>query len=207
MKKNITILLTLCLVFGFVGKVEAKVINENKEQRTTDRNTNVQNRAVEEINQRVEGLKKLIDKLNGMKKITDGQKVRLISQVQTEIDSLLKLGASLKSETDMAKLKEMRRMVVTSYRIYAVFIPRTNLLAYGDSLLSLADKMLALPNASEEAKQKITTSKEMVTKAMDKALSIIPASYPESTTTLKEIKNTLVEARQLLNGARKLIKK
>ncbi len=204
MKKIFIVLVTIFLAFGFSGSIEAR---DSSEKRMVARVDKVQDKTVEEIDMRVEGMKKLIDKLNGMKKITSDQKAKLVAQVQTEIDSLLAIKASLTTETDLEKLKNLRKSVVTSYRIFAIFIPRTNLLAYGDSLINIADKMLSLENISEEAKTLINQSKEKTLGAMNLALTIVPSGYPENKTVLQDVKRELLEARKLLNEARKLLKK
>ena len=204
MKKIFIVLVAIFLTFSLSISVEAKGKPEKNMEVRVDK---VQDKIVEEIDMRVEGMKKLIDKINEMKKITSEQKVKLVAQVQTEIDSLLTIKASLTTETDLEKLKDLRKSVVTSYRIFAVFIPRTNLLAYGDSLINIADKMLSLGNISEEAKTLINQSKEKTLGAMNLALTIVPSGYPENKSVLQDVKRELVEARKLLNEVRKLLKK
>src|SRR5260221_6677463 len=90
-----------------------------------DKMARLKTRAENEIDRRVAGLTKLIDRINGIQRLSADQKTTLVSQLQAEISALNSLKAKIASDTDIATLRTDVQSIVKSYRIYALFIPKT----------------------------------------------------------------------------------
>ncbi|HSA83356.1 MAG TPA: hypothetical protein VLF20_00535 [Patescibacteria group bacterium] len=196
---------------------------EKIETRSADRTASLQERADKEITRRITSLQKLITRINEFKKISSTQKASLTSQVQTEIDALIALQEKIAAGTDQATLKEDVQSIITSYRIYAVFIPKIHLLGSADRILTIADEMtthaeiLAEKIAAEEAKgtdvtdaealladmqTKITDAKAQAQSAITSATAITPEGYPENKTDLQNVRQQIITAIHDLNTAR-----
>lgn len=177
-------------------------------------------KAEKEINRRIESLSKLISRIGEMKKLTTAQKTALTSQVQAEITSLTNLLAKIKADTDLATLRADIKSIVDSYRIYALFMPKIQILGAADKVLNTADQMSsqaarleAKINEKQTAGQNVTDLQtllvDMKTKIIDaetqaqSAIDIVtpltPAGYPDN-------KSSLQSARAMINTAHKNLK-
>ena len=114
---------------------------QKKEAVLNNKTTNLKDRAAKEIERRLTSLNDLISKINGIKKITDAQKSSFSSQIQTEIVSLNTLKTKIDADTDLTALKTDVQSIIKSYRVYALFLPKINILLAADGLDNLADKL------------------------------------------------------------------
>jgi hypothetical protein len=208
-----------------------KIIKENNFQKQQDRvataegkMTNLKERAIKEIDRRLKSLNELIKKINKIKKITDSQKATFISQVQTEITNLNTLKTKINANTDSATLKTDTQSITKSYRIYALFMPKINILVSADGLDSLADKLSSIAAALEikindaktkgsevaslssqllEMKAKISSGRTQAANARNAVLSLTPEGYPGNLTNLKSARAMIYNGRKDLQAARK----
>lgn len=104
----------------------------------------LQARAQTEIQRRITSLTELSAKVSSIKRLSAAQKTTLTSQIQSEITSLTTLQAKIQADTDPAVLKADVQSIVTSYRVYALFMPQIRLLAASSVLMETADKMSSL---------------------------------------------------------------
>ncbi|MBU6323692.1 hypothetical protein KGQ55_03325 [Patescibacteria group bacterium] len=101
-------------------------------------------RADQEISRRVDNLTKALDRIDGMKRLSDTEKASLKTSIQAQIDSLTALGGTIASETATSTLRADIQSITKSYRIYALVIPQSALTAAADRVLSVATQMDAL---------------------------------------------------------------
>ena len=106
-----------------------------------DRIEQARGHATKEIERRAENLAKLSDRVGAMKRISGDDKSALMATIQAQIDALSALKAKLEGEDDAASLKTDIQSITKSYRIYALVIPQSALIASADRVLSVATQM------------------------------------------------------------------
>lgn len=162
-------------------------------------------KAIKEIDRRIESMNKMIEKISPIKRITDAQKSTLISQVKTEIANLTALKVKIQNDTDETTLNTNKKSIVNSYRIYALFIPKMTIIAHADAVLNLAELMLS-KNPTSEAQAKIQEAKTLATGAISTVTALTVDSYPANKTQLEAARKSLQSARLNLAAARPLMK-
>src|SRR5258708_3571747 len=115
-----------------------------KAERMETQTTNLKSRVDQEIDRRISSLGKLIERINALKRISSDQKLSLTNQVQAEVTSLTTLKAKIDQDTDVTILRTDVKSIVASYRVYALFMPKIEVLAAADRLSETADKLTDL---------------------------------------------------------------
>jgi hypothetical protein len=123
------------------GRVQNQT--QAKAQVQTNLIPRIKTHADQEITRRIQGLNKLIARVNDMKKVSASVKSSLAAEVQTEIGNLTSLKAKIDAETDLTALRTDVKSITQSYRIYALIIPQGHILATADRALSIVDLMTA----------------------------------------------------------------
>jgi hypothetical protein len=154
--------------------------------------------AIKEIDRRLASLNKLTDKINGIKRISSTQRETLLAQIKIEITSLQDLKTKIEAETDATALQEEKKSITESYRIYALLIPKIEIIAHADKIISLADAMSA-KTTDEGLKKIIAESKAKAQSAIDLVMPLVPEDYPGFKTTLSTARDMLKDARTNLN--------
>lgn len=183
-----------------VAKITIKPI-KNIELRTTLKKTNAQ----KEINRRLESLNKLIAKISNISRITSAQKENLLTQVTAEINKLEELKTKIEAETDAAALQEEKKSITESYRIYALFIPKIEIIAHADKIITIAEAMKG-KTTDQDLLAKIDDSSAGAQSAIDLVLPLLPEQYPGFKTSLKTARDLLKTARTNLNQVYSSIK-
>ena len=203
------ILLSLGSIKPVFAKEESpKTIREEVkatiQQKTMDlKKTN----ATREIDRRIASLNSLITKINGVTRITAEQKTSLVAQVQTEIDNLGALKDKIAADTDATVLKADKQQIVLTYRIYALFLPKINLISHADEIQNLADAMKIKAANNPDALAKITIASNKTAEAISTVMVLTPDGYPGNRTDLSRANVMLKDARQALSDARLLMRK
>ena len=176
-----------------VTKITIKPI-KNLELRTTLKKTN----ALKEIERRLGSLNKLIGKIEGISRISTTQRETLVAQVKIEITKLEELKTKIDAETDATALQEEKKSIIDSYRIYALFIPKIEIIAHADKVITIAEAMSAR-TTDEALLTKINDSSAKAQSAIDLVMPLLPEQYPGFKTTLKSARDLLKTARTGLN--------
>lgn len=134
------------------------------------RDTSLKARADHEIVRRIENLNKLIERISRMKKLTSYEKTTLAAQVQSEIANLNALQAKIDADTDATTLKTDVKSVIASYRVYALFLPKIQLLAAADRLSRTADR---ISSVSAELAQRVTALQKTGTDTTSMQASLV----------------------------------
>jgi len=171
-----------------------------------DRITNLKNRADTEITRRITSLSSLVTRLGNMKHLTAAQIASFTNEVNAEISNLTTLKTKIDADTDLTTLKADVKSIVSSYRVYALFLPQINILAAADRALTIVAEFSALETKLQTRIQEVqaagkdvtslqTTLTDMqskITDATNQAQSIIsmvtpltPDGYPGNRTTLQ----------------------
>lgn len=189
--------------------------------------TNLKNRANQEIERRVAPLNRVITKINGLKKLTTEQKTSLTTLVQTEITNLTNLKAKIAAASDMQTLRADVQSIITSYRVYALFIPQIELLAAANTLSDVSDTFTTIAtnlqsqiqiaqNIGKEVsllttlltdmQSKITDATTQAQNVISAVLPLSPSGYPGNKVTLQNARGMLRTGRSDLQLARQDIK-
>ena len=108
---------------------------------TQARITKIQTRADQEITRRIDGMNLLITRLGQMAKLSDSDKTTLTSELQSNITNLKTLQSTIDSETVIATLQTDVKSIASTYRIFALVMPRDNVIAAADKLASTVDAL------------------------------------------------------------------
>lgn len=184
---------------------------------------NLQVRAQKEINRRIDSLKKLMGRINEVKRLSPEQKKSLITEVQSQIDSLEALQTKIATETDPQVLRTDVQSIVKDYRIYLLFIPKMAIIATADRMLNVADqesslaaklqtRLTAAQSAGKDVttlqasltdmNAKITDAKTQAQNAMNAVVPLTPEGYPANKVTLQSARTQLQTAYQDLQAGR-----
>lgn len=108
------------------------------------------NRANQEIDRRVQRLDALNLRLQEVKKLSDPERNTLQNTVQNQIQVLNQLKLKIDGDTDTTTLREDVQSITKSYRIYALVIPQSALMAAADRALAIVDTMNSLAQKLQE---------------------------------------------------------
>ncbi len=108
------------------------------------RMANLKARADLEINRRIDSLNDLSIMLGSLKRLTATQKSEFSSQLEVVSSSLFNLKTKIDADTDFATLKTDVQAVVTSYRVYAFFMPQIRIISAADAMADSASKLTDL---------------------------------------------------------------
>jgi TolA-binding protein len=218
------IILSGLLVLGTLSIVATSVFAEDSSssaspvgtnQKQTQRISNLKTRADTEISRRINDLNKLIDRLNGMKRLSDSQKTTFVSGIQSEVSSLSTLKSKIDADTDVATLKSDVQSIVGSYRVYLVFMPQIQIMSAADridtSILSVNSMVTKLNDRIGKAKAagsdvtavealvadmtaKSTDAQSQADSASAEVASLTPSGYPGNTSQLKDARSKIQAA-------------
>ena len=160
--------------------------------------------ALREIDRRVASLNNLIRIINNTKRLSESQKSQLVTQVNVEVTNLQYLRGKIEADSDIAMLTADKQSIVLSYRIYALFLPKINIIALGDQIIGLAETM-TLKTQNQAALAKINDATTKAQAAIDSVMPLTPDGYPGNKATLKSANDQLRTARADLNAARPLL--
>ncbi len=197
---------------------------QNKiQEKTADRSANLQQRANKELTRRINSLNELLTRISGFKKLSDTQKASLTSQVQAQITALTALQAKIAADTDPTALKTDVQSIVQSYRIYALFLPKIQILAAADRVLSVSDEMSShaatlqtkiaadqsagknvsdLQTLLSDMNAKIADAKTQAQGAIDTVTPLTPDGYPANKQQLQSARQMIATAVKDLDTAR-----
>jgi len=185
-------------------------------QGAIDRSANLQTRAIHEIDRRITSLTNVLNRVNSFERLPDETKTVLTTQIQQEIDDLTVLKSQLEEATDQTVIVELAQDVVTSYRIYAVFLPKIRTILAAEAIQLISDKMLDLHERlattvselelegvdTQGMQQTLIDVEESVTEAENQALSSIELVTPLAPEDFPSNKSIFQTARQSLRSAR-----
>jgi hypothetical protein len=184
------------------------VITDKAERKTERQITTAvlrKNNAVKEIERRLASLNNLLKKVENMTKLAAEQKTTLTQQIQEQTTSLTALKTKIEIETDATKLAEEKKSIIDSYRIFALFMPKINILAQADKILNLAETMIS-KTSNAAALALINEAKATVQDVIGKVTILTPQGYPANKTVLQDARKSISTSISKLKEARKLIK-
>ena len=179
-----------------------------------------------EIDKRISSLNDLVAKVQGMKNVSSAQQTSIATTIQSLIANLQTLETTISSESSTTLLKQESQSITKAYRVYALVLPQTNLIAASDRIQTLAASLnviagklqTRLSQASTSLSSSQTALADMQSKTAD-ALSLSQAIISEvtplmpdqgdktimssNTTALKDARTKVQTANKDLVAARK----
>jgi hypothetical protein len=117
-----------------------------------------------EIARRLTTLNTLTSKINGAAKLSASDKSTLSSEVSSEISGLTSLKTQLDADTTVTAAKTDAQTIITGYRVYALIVPKVELVKVADDqqvtegkLTALATKLQSRITAEQSAGKSVTT--------------------------------------------------
>lgn len=153
-------------------------------QQQANQQTRVQNgiqRGDTEINNRVNSLNGLVSRINDIKRLSATTKATLTAQVTSQISALQTLKTKIEADTDLTTLKADLKSILDSYRIYALFIPKTHILVASDGILQATSKFSDIETRLQTKIQSAQTAGKDVT-SLNNALSDMQSKIADAQT-------------------------
>lgn len=157
MKKTITInrlvlsLATIASVGGLVlSQGAANAASTNSGQSLA----NIQSKATAAINQRLTTLSKLSGQISSSTKLSSSDRTTLATEVYSTTTGLTALKATIAAETNATQASTDAATIYSSYRVYALVVPKVGLVSTADNQLT---KEAALTATSQKLQTEITT--------------------------------------------------
>jgi hypothetical protein len=176
-----------------------------------------------EINRRVTALGALTTKINALKVLTAAQKADLVSQINAYVTNLGTLKTKIDGDSDFTTLHTDVQSIIGNYRVFALFMPKINLMISADRASDVADRLTslatklsnkidtaagagkdvtALKTALSDMNTKITDAKTQISAAISILVPLDPSGYPGNKTQLQAARTDLKAARTDLFAAR-----
>ncbi len=181
--------------------------------------TNLKSRGDREIDRRIAALNSLLNKINGLKKLSASDKTTFSSQIQTEISNLTELRVKIDADSDLATLRNDVKSIVSSYRVFLLFMPKIRLLAAADRMSEAADNLSSIATKLQGRIQqvgspanlqailtdmmgKIADSKNQYQAVENEVPPLTPDGYPGNKATLDDARGKIKAGAADLKGAR-----
>lgn len=216
----IPVLIVVYLFFGFnLSLVMAQINSASRSAQATiqeNRITQLKNKALAEIDRRIQTLNRLQILLGQVKKLTDSDRTALFSLVQSDLTSLTALKTKIRDDQNLASLKTDVSSISKDYRVYLLVVPKVHLIVASDRMLDNADRLASVSAKLEERITQVQTSgkdtsalqasyqdmlkniQDAKTQAQlihDKVIILAPSGYPAN-------KSILLQTRELFKGGR-----
>jgi hypothetical protein len=111
---------------------------------TATRLANIKAKGDSEIDRRLKTLNGLLSRISGATKLTSSDKAALTTEVNNEIAGLTSLRTTLDAETTVAAAAQDVANMVTEYRVYALIVPKVQLVRMADDQQIVEGKLSAL---------------------------------------------------------------
>jgi F0F1-type ATP synthase membrane subunit b/b' len=203
------------------AKLQDRLAQKDANQQA--RVTNLKAKADAEINRRLTTLNNAVNRINNAKKLSAADKASLTTLIQSDITNLTTLKAKIDADTDLAVLKTDIESIVKDYRIYAMAMPKVELIALSDAILSNSDNlnniitkfqdlinkaqsegkdMSKAQTALADMQAKLADAKTQAQSVHDSVMPLTPEGYPGNKSTLESARNNLKTAKGDLQAAR-----
>lgn len=175
------------------GSVSAETTTKKPTAAETARITKIKDRANQEIDRRIEVLNKLQTRFSEMKKLSSADMQNLANELTVVIGNLTTLKAKINADTDLATLQTDVKSILSSYRVFALVIPRGHIISAADRAVSTLEQVSALANkldariAVEKAAGKDTTSLEALMNEVRAKISSAASEAQSAATTVASL--------------------
>jgi hypothetical protein len=142
-------------------------------------------KADKDIAQRIDSLNKALERITGMKNVSDTEKNSAKTDIQSELANLNLLKSKIDADTDLVTIKKDLASLISGSRIYALVIPKLNILASVDKVNTVATMLttisVKLQVRVDEAKASSTDVTSLQT-ALDNITTKVASAKEEAVT-------------------------
>ena len=142
-------------------------------------------KADKDIAQRINSLNKALERITGMKNVSDTEKNSAKTDIQSELANLNLLKSKIDADTDLVTIKKDLESLISGSRIYALVIPKLNILASVDKVNTVATMLttisVKLQARVDEAKASSTDVTSLQT-ALDNITTKVASAKEEAVT-------------------------
>jgi hypothetical protein len=167
---------------------------EKKEQKQLEKSDKVRSAADKQLDQKIENLGKLKDKVNKFKNINDNDRNSIIAIIDQLVSKLNTLKNTIDSATSTTLIKESRDSITENYRIYMLINPELNIIASADRISTVISMMNIIGAKLESRLEAVGTSS-----------SITSANLTLANKTLTDLKTKIVDAQTNVQEAIKMV--
>jgi hypothetical protein len=141
-----------------------------------------------EIAARITDLNKLSTQVAAIKNESATEKANISAQVQTNITGLTALQAKIDADTDLSVARTDEGTIFTTFRIYALIVPRGYLMASADRITTI-DGLMSSLGTQIQARITADQSAGKNVSAVSAALSDMQAKVADASTQSQSIQN------------------
>ncbi len=223
-------ILLSALVFGTPALAQTKIKAKTKTtaSSTLTKIQTIKTHGNTEIDKRISDLNKLLSKVQSLKKISDTDKSGITTSIQNEISTLDSLKGQIDLATSTSSATEGVKSITKEYRVYALVMPRINIIAAADRVGTIHDMLSILAGKLQsrlatatstknisaastslaDMNAKIDDAKTQAQNAINRVATLIPDNgdknvLKSNTTALKEARMEIQTANKDLVAARK----
>lgn len=190
--KIIVIAILTVLVASF-GVVHAQESVKNSST-TAEKVYKAKTTADKQLDQRIENLERLKDKVNKFKNVSDNDKSSIMAIVDDLISKLTILRNTIETATSTDTIKEVRSYVAENYRVYALLNPELNIIASADRINTMISMMSIVGTKLEARLSTLATSSD-----------ITSANITSAAKALVDLKSKLVSAQTNVQESMKIV--
>jgi hypothetical protein len=175
-----------------------------------------------EISRRLNTLNTLNGKINSATKLSAADKAPLSSEVLSEIDGLNNLKTKLDADTTVSDAQSDAQSIINDYRVYALIVPKINLIKTADDqqvaeakLSALATKLqtrvttaktagknvTSLQSGLDGMNSKISTAQSISSQIESSVINLQPSDYNTNHSVLSGDRNQLKTAQTDIQAA------
>lgn len=175
-----------------------------------------------EISRRITTLNNLTSKISAAKHLSSSDQAALSSEVNGEVSNLTALKTKLDADTDVTTAKSDAQSIITDYRVYALIVPKVELIKAADDEITTAQNLATLEaklqtriTAAQTAGKDVTslqttlndmTSKStaastIATNVQTAVINLLPTDYNSNHSVLGGDRDQLKTARADLQAA------
>ncbi len=129
---------------AFAATISASASIDAKGMTAEQRIAKMDAKGTAEIDARIDKLNQLTTRIGQMTRVSDTDRASLSLSLQNEVSLLTALKAKLPSDTSTTSIKADVSSITGAYRIYALVIPQTNIIAAADRELTIVDMINAV---------------------------------------------------------------
>ncbi len=115
-----------------------------KQQRQEQNLDNLKKRADKMIDNRIDALNKVLQRIQNDKRLSADEKSSLSAEIQTNISGLTSLKAKIDADTDITVARTDSKSIITNFRVFAIFEPKIRLLVTIDNMSASQTRLSSL---------------------------------------------------------------
>ena len=141
MKKYLSIFIFI-LILAYSNTSSAVVATSTKaESKEEAKKERIKTSADKLLDQRIDSLNKLKDRLSEMKNLTDTDQSAINTLINNAITELNNVRTAIENATSSEATKEARESITKKYRIYALLMPQLNIIASSDRMTTMVSML------------------------------------------------------------------